>query len=155
MQSPVFFGEFELLLDSKNRLLVPVEVRRRVSQEHGNEAFFLVAGSQNRVPWLFPERYYEFLATQGRQSLLPDPNATAFYRMAFGMASLQTVDSIGRVLIPARTVDKTLIKDEKDLTLVGVWDHLELWPRQAWNNERERLLRAALESRPAPGLVTE
>ena len=49
MRHPVLFGEYELTVDDKNRLLVPAEIRRSIPPDYG-ETLFLVMGT-NRVPW--------------------------------------------------------------------------------------------------------
>ena len=58
MRHLILYGEYELTIDDKNRLLVPSEVRKAIVPERDGEAFFLVVGI-NRVPWLYAERYYE------------------------------------------------------------------------------------------------
>ena len=65
MLHAVLYGEHELTIDDKNRLLVPAEIRKSLSPERDGEAFFLVIG-RNRKPWLYPERYYEHLVSLGQ-----------------------------------------------------------------------------------------
>jgi len=144
VQPPVFYGEYDLTIDDKNRVLVPSEVRKRFSPEHGS-AFFLIVGTTNRVPWMFPAAYYEFLAAQRRPTMLPDRETSDFDRMTFALASRLEWDKQGRILIPARTLDRTVIKDEKEVTLIGNRDHVELWPRKAWEAEREALIARSAE----------
>jgi len=138
---PVLIGEFELTLDEKNRLLTPAEVRRSIPSEHG-ESFYLIMGI-NRVPWLYCERYYEELVMQVPTEMIPGEDMLAFDQMVFGMASKLAWDKQGRIVIPDRMVKRAGLG--KDVTLVGVKDHLELWPRAAWEARREELEKRALE----------
>jgi len=138
---PVLIGEFELNLDEKNRLLTPAEVRRAIPSEHG-ESFYLVMGI-NRIPWLYCERYYEDLVMQVPTEMIPGEDMLAFDQMVFGMASKLAWDKQGRIVIPDRMVKRAGLG--KEVTLVGVKDHLELWPRASWEARREELEKRALE----------
>lgn len=138
---PVLIGEHELTLDEKNRLLIPSEIRKAIGPEYG-EAFYLVMGL-NRVPWLYSEKYYEDLVMQVPTDMIPGEDSLAFDQMVFGMASKLAWDKAGRVLVPERTLKRASL--DKDVTLVGVRNHLELWGRTAWEARREELERRATE----------
>ena len=136
MRHLVLYGEYELTIDDKNRMLVPSEVRRSIDPERDGEAFFLVVGV-NRIPWLYPERTYEALIARDPAELTPEEDSLAFDQMNFAMASRIEWDKAGRILIP----DKTLKRGEtgKDVTLIGARNHLELWNRTDWENRRQYL----------------
>jgi len=147
VRHPVLFGEFELTIDDKNRLLVPADVRHAFLPEHG-EAFFVVLQNSGyaaapRIPWMYPERYYEEMAMQGPVEMTPDDNQVAFNQMYYGLASRVPWDKQGRVLIPDRTLRRAGIG--KDVTLIGARDHLELWNRTDWEARREELERRSVE----------
>ena len=137
MRHLVLYGEYELSIDDKNRMLVPSEVRKSIDPERDGEAFFLVVGV-NRVPWLYPERYYENLVSRDPGDVTPDEQKLAFDQMNFAMASRLEWDKQGRVLIPDKTLKRT--GTGKEVTLIGVRDHLELWNRSDWEARREQLL---------------
>lgn len=138
----VLYGEFELTIDDKNRMLIPSEVRRVLIPERDGEAMFLVFGT-NRKPWLYPERQYEAMVAQIQQELAPTEDALAFDQMHFAMASRLEWDKQGRVLIPEKTLKRTELG--KEITLIGVRDHLELWNRGDWDAHREALLARSAE----------
>ena len=141
MRHPVLFGEYELTIDDKNRLLVPAEVRRSIPAEFG-EAFFVVAGI-NRVPWFYPERYYEELVMQAPVDMTPGEDLLAFDQLHFAMACKVPWDKQGRVLVPEKTLKRASIG--KEVTLIGARDHLELWNRADWEVRREELERRSAE----------
>ena len=58
--------------------------------------------------------------------------------MSLGMASRIEWDKQGRVLFPDKFLKRSGIG--KEVTLVGVRDHLELWARSEWEAERQRLM---------------
>jgi MraZ protein len=137
LRHPVLFGEYELTIDDKNRILVPSEVRKSINSDADGEKFFLIVGV-NRVPWFYPERYYEQLVSQTPTEITPGEDMLAFDQMNFAMADRLSLDKQGRVVIPDRTLRRTGL--DKDVTLIGVRDHLELWNRPAWEAHREALL---------------
>ena len=132
----VFYGEYELTVDDKNRLLIPSEVRKRIDPAEDGEAFFLVVGV-NRVPWLYAEHYYEELVSRRPADLMPPEYVLAFEQLSFALASRLEPDKQGRVLIPEKTLKRAGL--EKDVTLIGVRDHLELWDRKEWETRRQAL----------------
>jgi len=135
VRHPVLFGEYELTVDDKNRLLVPADVRRSIPPEFG-EAFFLVMGI-NRVPWLYAEKYYEDLVTQVPADMTPGDDLLAFDQWNFAMASKLPWDKQGRVLVPEKMLKRASLG--KEVTLIGARDHLELWNRADWEVRREEL----------------
>ena len=53
------------------------------------------------------------------------------------------LDKQGRVLLPDKMLKRAGIG--KDVTLAGVKDHMELWNRSEWEDERDALLRRRAE----------
>ena len=138
MKHGLLYGSYELTLDEKNRLLIPSEIRRQLNPETNSDAFFLIVGI-NRKPWLYPERYYEELVFQQAPEITPGEESLMFDQMNFAMTSRVEWDKQGRILVPDKTLRRTGIN--KDVTLIGARDHLELWNRadwEAWEIELDR-----------------
>jgi len=142
MRHPVLTGEFELNVDDKNRLLIPSEVRRSINQAEHGDGFFLVMGI-NRRPWLYPERYYENLVTAAPADITPEQDLLAFDQLHFALASRIELDGQGRLLLPQKILRRSGI--QKEVTLIGVRDHLEVWNRADWEARIEELERKAAE----------
>jgi len=132
----VLYGNYELTVDDKNRILVPSEVRKKLDPERDGEAFFLVTGRDGRL-WLYPERHYELLVSRDPSELTPSEDTLAFDRLMLGLASRVEWDKQGRVLLPDRALRRAGIG--KEVTLVGARDHLEIWNRSEWETERDQL----------------
>jgi MraZ protein len=141
VQHPVLFGEYELTVDDKNRLLVPAEIRRSIPDELGDSLFMSIG--QNRVPWLWPGKYYEHLASKIPSGMTPGEDRLAFDQLFFAMANKLTWDKQGRILMPDKTLKRASIG--KQVTLIGVRDHLELWNTAAWEAHRDELEQRASE----------
>lgn len=131
-----FIGEYELTLDEKNRMLIPAEIRRAIDPEKDGQALYLVPGI-NRVPWMYTERSYEKLAEMIQPTIAPGEEMLAFYHIFFSMARRLEWDKAGRLLIPTETMRRCSI--QREVTLIGVHDHLELWNRSAWQEWQQEL----------------
>ena len=136
MRTTVLYGEYELSIDEKNRLLVPAEVRRALDVERDGEAFFLTIG-ENGQPWLYPERRYEAFVSQMESEMTPGEDRLAFDQMYFSMASKVDWDKQGRILVPEKYRVRTNLS--RDVTMIGVRDHLELWNRTDWTDRMQVL----------------
>jgi MraZ protein len=117
-------------------MLIPSEVRRKIDPQRDGEAFYVVFGEGGRL-FLYPERYYEQLVSRDPRELTPDADTLAYDRLNLGLANRIEWDKQGRVLLPDRMLKEAGVA--KEVTLLGVRDHLELWNRDEWELEREQL----------------
>jgi MraZ protein len=149
LRNLLLVGEFELSVDDKSRMLVPSEIRKSLDPERDGDLFYLVVGV-NRKPWLYVERTYEEMVARA-PSEIPEDEMLAYDQVHFGMAAKVEMDKQGRILIPDKTIRRTGLK--KEVTLIGVRDHLELWNREDWNEHSEalfdRLAEVSLRARQA------
>jgi len=129
-------GEYELTIDEKNRMLVPSDIRKQIVKDRDGEAFFIVLATDGR-PWLYPELVYEKLIARDDRELTPDEDALAYDRINLGMASRIEWDKQGRVLFPDKFLKRSGIG--KNVTLLGVRNHLELWSTTDWEAEQKIL----------------
>jgi MraZ protein len=143
LRHAVLYGEYELTLDEKCRLLIPAEIRKSMTSDRDGDAFFLIVGV-NRKPWLYPERYYEELITQPTPEITPGEDLLAFDQMNFAMTSRIEWDKQGRCLIPDKMLRRTET-NRGEVTLIGARDHLELWNRPDWDLRREELFAKSSE----------
>lgn len=133
----LLIGEHELTFDDKNRLLIPSDVRKLLKPERDGEGFYLVFGV-NRKLWLYPERSYENLISQEPTEIMPPAELLSRDQLLFGLTSRLDLDKQSRVLVPEKMMRRTGLT--KEVTLVGVKNHLELWNREDWDVRREELL---------------
>jgi MraZ protein len=140
-------GEYELTVDSKNRLSIPSKVRDQLSgEEVGN--FYLVLGV-NRVLSLYPEKYYQRIALAVAPRKVAPDESLAFDRVNFALAGRVELDRQGRVLLNEKAMRRSKLGTE--VTMIGAGDHLEIWNRAQWEEYLERNLdmheRMLLEAR--------
>ena len=103
--------------------------------EDGGALYLVVTGG---IPWIYTERYYEDLANDVPADIAPGEDLLDFQRMKFGMASKVEPDKQGRILIPEKVFRNSGIG--RDITMLGVKDHLELWNRADWDAKKQALM---------------
>ncbi len=125
-------GTYELTIDNKNRLSIPFAIRRKLSEETDGHAFYIVPGRRKGTLALYAEKYYERLrADQPPDDRLSD-EAYAYRQFEYSQSALLDPDNQGRILIPERLLKRAGL--DKDVVLIAVRDHLELWRRDAFES---------------------
>lgn len=122
-------GEYQHVIDGKNRVLVSNKLRNQIDVDEHGANFYLVLGA-NGILCLYPERYFEqIVLSVAPQTAAPD-EAVSFERMSFALTNKVELDAQGRLLLNERLRKRAGLKDQ--ITLVGVRDHIELWNNEDW-----------------------
>ena len=154
-------GTYDLIVDAKNRVSIPFPIRRKLDAERDGHSLYVLPGQRRGTLALFPERYFEHIRPVPRAESLSD-ETHQWRTFEYGQCVLLDPDRQGRILIPERVRQRAGIG--KEVTLLGVQDHLELWNRQEyeefeagqWEQYPENRakamqeLRALASSPPAP-----
>jgi MraZ protein len=119
-------GTFPRTLDDKHRLALPRRVREQLGQP---EQLFVTPGPDQCL-WLYTQAGLERLAEKLDQSPATDAEARVFRRLYFAQTESVDVDRSGRILIPDRLTQFAGL--QREVVLIGVRDHLELWDVQRW-----------------------
>jgi MraZ protein len=127
-QWTMLLGEHEHSLDDKNRLTLPAKLRSAFS-----EGVILTAGLDGCL-YAYPRAEWEVLAERIRNLDPLAEGSRVMRRVFFGAAAQGELDRQGRMVIPAPLL--TRAKLERDVTVLGVWDHLEIWDRAAWRTRQ-------------------
>ena len=133
--SAFFIGQYPLTLDDKGRMLIPADVRKELDQSRDGKAFFLITGSNGQL-WLYPETFYKKHVAPRMVSPVPDPDELDYSLMLFSGAARLVPDKAGRVLLPDNAVDREALG--RDVILVGVREHLQLWRKDEWDEYQKR-----------------
>lgn len=140
----MFYGEFSHVLDGKFRVTIPKLFQEQLGRENGREststACFLTRG-QDRCLYLFSEQGFD-RALEGLDiAAFHGQNQRAAQRMFFANTARVELDAQGRVLVPEKL--RAHLGTEKDVVIVGVGDHAEIWARDEWeryHTENEPIL---------------
>ena len=131
MEKLFFSGEYDLTLDDKSRLMIPAPLRKRINTASHGEGFYLVLSHERRL-WLYPDRYYEWLQNMDYEAdVIPRKDVLAYDRLVVGSAVPLEADKAGRLVLPEKS--RSRVSLGRDVTVVGMRDHLEVWDRAAWN----------------------
>jgi MraZ protein len=119
-------GTHARTLDDKNRLGVPKRLREQLGEP---KRVFLSPGPDQCL-WLFTEAAQELLAEKLDRSPAADAEARVFRRLYFAQTEAVDVDRTGRILVSERLIQFAGLK--REVVLIGVRDHLELWDAERW-----------------------
>jgi MraZ protein len=136
LKPPFFYGNFPLTVDSKHRLLVPSKLRKEITPELGES--LIVTQRKDRL-WMYPSKYYEqVIDNQVAVDIMPDEVMLDYLHLRLALADEVEWDNQGRVVLPAHQLADAGI--DKEVTLIGMRDHLELWSRKAWDDRRKEVV---------------
>ena len=113
----------------------------------------------NRKLWLYTEKFYEQMAARMESELAPGEDKVLNDILNFGTAQRLEMDKNGRVLIPDKLVKKVQLV--REVTVVGMRDHVEIWNRSEWSafeedleNRRAEIAARAKKTSKAAGSAT-
>jgi len=124
----MFYGEYEHTLDRKGRLIIPSKLRE-VAQAHYVEKFFITRGL-DKCLFLFTEEEWKLQETRYRSLPFTKSATRSFNRLYFSGASEVVCDKQGRILIPKVLKEFGGIK--RDVVILGVSNHVEIWAKETW-----------------------
>ncbi|MDD6070487.1 MAG: division/cell wall cluster transcriptional repressor MraZ [Clostridiales bacterium] len=118
-------GEYNHSVDAKGRMIVPSKLRERLGLS------FVVTRGMDGCLHAYPNDEWEIF--ENKLSKLPTTNAQArqFVRFFMGSADDVEVDNQGRVLLSPAL--RNFAGITKDVTIVGMGDHVEIWSREKWD----------------------
>jgi MraZ protein len=129
-------GEYDSVLDDKNRILVPADFRKEFNEAREEKTLICRVG-RNKVALLYALNYYQEMIAQRRPTLLAGEDEDRFNQAYYGMTFKLPLDAQGRIVIPEKI--KTRANMGKNLTLVGAGDHVEVWNRDDWERRSQTL----------------
>jgi transcriptional regulator MraZ len=121
----LFFGEYEHTIDDKSRLTLPARFRERLAA-----GVVLAKGLDGNIAVYPRDAWSE--TVEARLAAL-DPltrEARELRRFFFAGAADAELDRNGRVLVPPALARHARLG--RDVVVAGVYDHLEIWDRSAW-----------------------
>jgi len=121
-------GTFHRSLDEKFRFAIPRPLRDAMGP--GETATLYLAPGTDGSLELYSEESFTRLAAQLEAGPRNDREIRAFHRLFYGQVQRIDVDKQGRVRLPAELAQ--LASLGKDIVLVGVRDHVEIWNLQRW-----------------------
>ncbi|MBQ1378149.1 MAG: division/cell wall cluster transcriptional repressor MraZ [Lachnospiraceae bacterium] len=117
-------------LDAKGRLIIPAKIREELGEG------FVITKNPDHCLSVYPKAKWDELiaAMDGLPKISSEP-ARRLRRIYFGNSSTPEPDKQGRIIIPQDL--RKYASLEKDVALVGVDDHVEIWDADTWNAYNE------------------
>ncbi|MFN0056327.1 MAG: division/cell wall cluster transcriptional repressor MraZ [Planctomycetales bacterium] len=130
----VLSGTIARTLDEKQRVAVP----KRLLDDFGETdlASLFVAPGTEKSLLIYSPAGFERLARRMAKKTSQPAQVRHFKRLFYSRAERVDLDAQGRIRIPERLVDFALLK--RDVVLLGVQDHMELWDAAAWSTFLEQ-----------------
>ena len=126
----MFIGEFSHSIDQKKRLSIPARFRK----ELGKRVVITIGLDKCLFVWSYPE-WSKFAKKLGAENL-GKANVRVFVRSMLTGAMEVEVDGLGRILIPDYL--KVFAALAKKVVVTGVYNRLELWDEQIWQEYKTR-----------------
>ena len=127
----MLLGEHEHALDDKNRLTLPARQRDQLGDR--------VVVTRGLDGCLYVYAAAEWAKLAERVGTL-DPlsrEARTMQRFFFASGTDVELDKQGRIVIPANLLETACIG--REVTVAGVYDHLEIWDRASWRAQQQRV----------------
>ena len=123
-------GSFDRSIDEKLRLAIPRQIREAFGLAEGGE-LYLAPGNEGCIAVYSPAGFEEFAQRVANAS----PGRTEvrkFLRLFYSRADRAVLDKQCRIRIPERLLESN--RADRDMVILGVHDHAEIWHRDAWNS---------------------
>lgn len=124
----MFYGEYEHVVDSKSRVMIPAKFRE-IFKERYVEKFFITRGLDQCL-FVFTEEQWKIEEKKFRDMSFTKAESRTFNRLFFSGASEVVCDKQGRILIPDYLKGYAGIKT--DVLIVGVSSRIEIWAKEKW-----------------------
>lgn len=131
----MFRGQFEHSIDAKGRTSLPARFRE-ILTARGQDRLIVTADVE---PCLLAFPLDHWKAFEEKLGSLPrlDQRVKLVKRVYIGNAHEVSVDSAGRILIPASLREHAALG--KEAVFAGQIEHVEIWSRDAWQKTREEV----------------
>lgn len=121
----MFRGGYAHNVDEKGRVIIPQKFRLLMGEK------FVVTKGLDKCLWVFTDEEFRKLDEHLKSQPMLDPNAVRLQRFFSGEAADCSVDSQGRVPIPANLRDYAGI--DKEVMIIGAGNRIEIWSKSSWD----------------------
>jgi MraZ protein len=125
-------GTFPRSLDEKQRVAIPKRLRDALGCPEGGD-LYVAPGTDGSLA-IYTEESFGRLAERLTQASPAQREVRDFARLFYGSAQRVELDGQGRIRIPLELARQVQLG--KEVILVGVRDHLELWAADRWEGYR-------------------
>ena len=139
----MFRGRSNHTLDDKGRLAIPARFREVLDR---NEEDCLVVTSKDKCLWAFSRDNWQVLEDKAANLPLFDEAGIAFLR-GFISSAVECRVKSGRITLPPSLREDAGL--HKEVVLAGQLKKFEIWDKERWHKEFERVKDAFPEASPS------
>lgn len=125
----MLIGEYQYTIDEKGRMNFPAKFREEMGVQ------FIVTRWLDQCLVAFPQEEWERMAQILAQKSVVQ--SSAVQRFLYASAAEVVPDKQGRILLTAALREHASLK--KEVTVIGVGSHAEIWDTDAWHRMNESL----------------
>jgi MraZ protein len=125
----MLLGEHEHALDEKNRLTLPARLREQLGER------LVVSRGLDGCLYVYAAAEWQKLADRVGSLDPLSGEARMMQRFFFASAVDVGLDKQGRFVIPTNLLESAGI--DREVTVAGIYDHLEIWNRATWREQRQ------------------
>ena len=115
----MLIGEYHHNIDEKGRLIIPSKFRDEIGKE------FIVTRGLDGCLFIYAKGQWEKIVTKLQTLPFTKKDARTFNRFFLSSATVCEFDRQGRINIPSNLINYASI--QKECTIIGVNDRLEVW----------------------------
>ena len=124
-----FTGEHQHTLDEKNRVSFPLRLRGCMAEDERAAGFYITLGFEGALV-LYPRAVWSGVVERVQSLSATRSESRKFRRVFLAKAQFLTLDRQNRLLVPEPLC--RLVGIGKEVVFVGVGDHMEIWPKAAY-----------------------
>lgn len=122
----MYFGYFEHHLDNKGRLSLPKKIKEELKE---GDSLYVLKGFEGCLA-VYSEAEFNKLCEECESVSFNKKNSRDYLRIVLGSVIALNVDKVGRIQIPTLTLTK--YKISKNVVILGVRDHFEIWDLKSY-----------------------
>ena len=127
----MLIGEYKHTLDPKKRLSIPSKWRKDLGQT------LIVTRGLDNCLFVYPQAQWETITRKIGQLPLGQADTRSFNRFFLSGAVEIEVDSVGRILVPDFLKDFAGL--DSKVVLAGIYDRVEIWAENKWEEYKGRI----------------
>lgn len=124
----MFIGEYSHTIDAKGRVSMPAKFRRLLSKG------VVVTRGLDRCLLVYSREAWEVMAKKLAALPITSQQSRAFSRLMLAGAWDVELDSQGRIILPEYLRQYASLA--KHVTITGLYDRIEIWNEDAWQQYR-------------------
>ncbi len=128
----MFLGEYQPNITEGSRIALPKKLRDQIT----GDSVVLSRGFEKCV-FVYDKEDWMYESQKQIDNPITDVKARDLKRYMYAGASETSIDTQGRIVIPANLKDYAGL--DKSLTVIGAGDHIELWDAQAWQQHLDKI----------------